>query len=332
MVWGDAMTQLHTFEAGDSNLSERFRCISGTISDNFFAPHYVQPVGERHRPAVMNWAFTEGAIISRAQMSPLYNENRTARTKGTGKYLVWQADQASRLKLPGRPPLHLLPDEFVLLTSDMATEWLVPHEFTTSCLIIDNALFNEHVPHAADLLGRRLSFPFGLDAVLRAMFESAWAITCAGQFADLGIHIVRAVLQTLSAVPSDPRAQGPRRTHLEIRRAQVRRFIEQHYARPDLSIASIASSLKVSQRYVQMSFRSERTTPSEYLRNCRLAASAQLLCDPEQGTRTITEIAFACGFNSAAHFSSEFKHAYGVSPRDFRSDAQAGRSSPAQAI
>ncbi|MEJ0037756.1 MAG: helix-turn-helix transcriptional regulator [Gammaproteobacteria bacterium] len=207
----------------------------------------------------------------------------------------------------------------------MATEWRVPHEFTTSCLIIDNALFNEHVPHAADLLGRRLSFPFGLDAILRAMFESAWAITCAGQFADLGIPVVRAMLQILSAARPEVQAQGPRRTHLEIRRSQVRRFIERHYARPDLSIASIASSLKLSPRYVQMAFRSERTTPSEYLRHCRLAASAQLLCDPEQGARTITEIAFACGFNSAAHFSSEFKHTYGVSPRDFRFDAHRRR-------
>jgi len=313
------MTPLHTFEAGDSNLSERFRTISGTVSENFFAPHHMQPVGERHRPAVMNWAYTDGAIISHAQMSPLYNENRTARNRNAGKYLVWQADQASRLKLAGRPPLHLQPDEFVLLTSDMATEWLVPHEFTTSCLIIDNDLFNEHVPHAAELLGRRLSFPFGLDAVLRAMFESAWTITCAGQFADLGRHIVRAVLQTLAAVPPSLQEHGPRPTHLEIRRAQVRRFIEQNYSRPDLSIASIASSLHLSQRYVQLAFKSERTTPSEYLRHCRLTASAQLLGDPAHGTRTITEIAFACGFNSAAHFSSEFKQAYGMSPRDFRS-------------
>ena len=317
------MARVHTFEANEANLFERFRSISGTISDNFAAPHYVQPVGERHRPAVMNWAYTEGATISHAHMSPLYNENRTARASSAPKFLVWQADQASHLRVRGGAMIHLLPDEFVLLTSDMATEWRVPHEFTTSCLIIDPELIDEYLPQAAELLARRLSFPFGLDAILRAMFDSAWAISAAGRFEELGTHIVRAVLQTLSAIPRHDPAQGlnPRPTHLEIRRAQVRRFIEQNYSRADLSVASIASSLKLSPRYVQLALKADATTPSEYLRTCRLTASAQLLRDPEQATRTITEIAFACGFNSAAHFSSEFKHAYGLSPRDFRSGA-----------
>ena len=116
----------------------------------------------------------------------------------------------------------------------------------------------------------------------------------------------------------------PRKSHLEIRRAQARAFIETHYNRPDLSIASIAEHLKVSRRYVQMAFKADSTTPSEHLRNCRLAAAAQLLRDPQQSARTITEIAFACGFNSSPHFSSEFKQTYGVSPRTYRCEDRLG--------
>lgn len=317
------MTQLCEFQASESNLADRFRSISSAISDNFDAPHHVQPVGKRHPPAVMRWASAEGVVISRAHMPPLYLENRTPRPRHAPKYFLWQADQSSRLWLKGKEPIHLLPDEFVLITSDMANEWIVPRNFTTSCLIIDTEFVNEYLPRAADLLARRLSLPYGLDAVLRAMMESAWAMSCAGKFEELGTDLVRAVLQTLSTVPvrGEASAAPPPKSHLAIRRAQARAFIEQHYARSDLSVASVADHLKVSRRYVEMAFKTESTTPSEYLRACRLAAAARLLRDPDQSTRTITEIAFACGFNSSPHFSSEFKHAFGISPRSYRAES-----------
>ena len=315
------MTQLSTFEASQANLTDRFRCISAAISDNFAAPHHVQPVGERHRPAVMRWAESEGVVMSRADMPSLYLENRTPRPRRAPKYFLWQADQASRLWLRGREPLQLLPNEFVLITSDMANEWTVPRDFTTTCLIIDSDLVDECLPRAAELVARRLILPFGLDEVLHSMVESAWAMCCGGQFEQLGTQLVRVCLQTLSTVPSG-RAQSSLPHHkspLEIRRAQARAFIEDHYAEPELSVTVIADHLRVSRRYLQMAFKGDSTTPSEYLRSCRLASAARLLRDPDHKGRTITEIAFACGFNSSPHFSSEFKEAYGVCPRTFRS-------------
>ena len=315
------MTQLSTFEAGEANLTDRFRSISAAISDNFAAPFFVKPVGERHRPARMRWAESEGVVMSRSEMPSLYLENRTPRPRRAPKYFLWQADQASRLWLRGRDPLHLLPNEFVLITSDMANEWTVPHDFTTTCLIMDSDLVDECLPRAADLLARRLTLPFGLDAVLHGMVDSAWAMCCAGQFEKLGTQLVRVCLQTLSTVPSG-RTQSSlpiQKSPLEIRRAQARAFIEEHYAEPELSVTVIADHLHVSRRYLQMAFKGDSTTPSEYLRSCRLASAARLLRDPNHGGRTITEIAFACGFNSSPHFSSEFKEAYGVCPRTFRS-------------
>jgi AraC-like DNA-binding protein len=322
------MTLLSTFEASEANVTDRFRSISDAISDNFAAPHYVQPVGERHRAALMRWASADGVVMSRAHMPSLYLENRTPRPRRAPKYFLWQADQASRLWLRGRDPIHLQPDEFVLITSDMANEWTVPRDFTTTCLIIDSELVDECLPRAAELLARRLSLPFGLDTVLHAMVDSAWAMCSAGRFEQLGTGLVRAVLQTLSTVPGNgaPDPLPPHKTPLEIRRAQARAFIEKHYAQPDLSITTIAEHLNVSRRYLQMAFKSDCTTPSEYVRTCRLAAAARLLMDPEHSGRTITEIAFACGFNSSPHFSSEFKEAYGVSPRSYRGGAPAEQS------
>ena len=39
--------------------------------------------------------------------------------------------------------------------------------------------------------------------------------------------------------------------------------------------------------------------------------------------RSITEIAFECGFTSSAHFSTEFRKSFGASPRAFRRSATA---------
>lgn len=58
--------------------------------------------------------------------------------------------------------------------------------------------------------------------------------------------------------------------------------------------------------------------PLAYLRKCRLNACARLLRDPQWAKSSITEICFACGFSSSAHFSTEFKRTFGLSPREYR--------------
>jgi signal transduction histidine kinase/DNA-binding response OmpR family regulator len=52
-------------------------------------------------------------------------------------------------------------------------------------------------------------------------------------------------------------------------------------------------------------------TPSELLRELRLESAAQLL---ENRTGTVSEVAFAVGFKSPAHFSRAFKEHFGVAP------------------
>jgi len=58
-----------------------------------------------------------------------------------------------------------------------------------------------------------------------------------------------------------------------------------------------------------------------YLRSIRLAACARLLRDPACRDRSITQVSFDCGFNSSAHFSTEFRRMYGLTPRDYRRTA-----------
>jgi AraC-like DNA-binding protein len=57
-------------------------------------------------------------------------------------------------------------------------------------------------------------------------------------------------------------------------------------------------------------------TVFHWLRDYRLASARCLLCGKCRWS--ITEVAFACGFSSSAHFAAAFREAYQCSPQDFR--------------
>ncbi len=57
-------------------------------------------------------------------------------------------------------------------------------------------------------------------------------------------------------------------------------------------------------------------TPIEYLTHCRLNTATRLLT--EQPEMSITEVAYACGFNSSQYFATTFQSRRGYSPSKFR--------------
>jgi AraC family L-rhamnose operon regulatory protein RhaS len=54
----------------------------------------------------------------------------------------------------------------------------------------------------------------------------------------------------------------------------------------------------------------------EYLNQCRLEHAARML--REDPTRSITDIAFACGFNSSQYFATAFRKRFGLAPANYR--------------
>jgi AraC-like DNA-binding protein len=57
----------------------------------------------------------------------------------------------------------------------------------------------------------------------------------------------------------------------------------------------------------------------------RLEACRRELGDPQQGHRSISDIAFGWGFNDAAHFSRAFRERFGLSPREWRASNSSTR-------
>lgn len=99
---------------------------------------------------------------------------------------------------------------------------------------------------------------------------------------------------------------------------EVKSFIHQHLADPKLSACMIAKALNISKSYLYLLFQGENTTVNRYIWDLRLEKSRADLANPLHSHRTITEIAFAWGFNNSTHFSRMFKERYGLSARAYR--------------
>jgi AraC-like DNA-binding protein len=101
-------------------------------------------------------------------------------------------------------------------------------------------------------------------------------------------------------------------------RARVKAYIESNLARKDLDIEEIARRMGCSRRYVFRAFQLTDTTPSQYIWDLRLERSKERLTTGCFHGGSISEVAFSCGFSSAAHFSRAFRKRYGMSPSDAR--------------
>jgi AraC-like DNA-binding protein len=96
---------------------------------------------------------------------------------------------------------------------------------------------------------------------------------------------------------------------------RARQFILTNLDDPELSVQAIAEASHVSIRTLYTLFGADACTPGKWIQEARLEACRRDLEDPLQARRTILDIAFAHGFNDAAHFSRLFRSRYGTAPR-----------------
>jgi len=83
-----------------------------------------------------------------------------------------------------------------------------------------------------------------------------------------------------------------------------------------LSPSELSGMIGVSKRQLERLFRRHlNTTPARYYLILRLNEAKRLL---EQSSMPIIDVAIACGFNSAGHFSYRYRSYFGLSPRKAR--------------
>ncbi|MBC2777197.1 helix-turn-helix transcriptional regulator [Parasphingopyxis marina] len=313
------MQETNSLEFERARPSERGAIIGDMLSSAYSSDWTARLLDRDDNCLKVGGETVDGIGIASASLPPLSIRNDPPPRRKERKYYIYVADQVQKLELPDGEALILNPEQLTVLSSDMPIKITIPKPYRTTSLIIDRDIFETSIPCSRILVGRRLTFPDHVNSVLKEMLESAFLISHAGKFGDAAPHLARSFLEYLlmsihfdKAIPADsPNA-------LEFRRKQVMAYIEQNFGQPELSVEHIARRLGVSARYVQMAFAGFEMSPSQCIKKCRLEATAKRLRDPQWSGISITEISFRCGFNSSAHFSNEFRKAYGMAPREYR--------------
>ena len=131
--------------------------------------------------------------------------------------------------------------------------------------------------------------------------------------------IVDVLVAGLHSLPACGRAELSSLSAYHV--ARVKQCIDERLRDPSLTIESVAAALGMSVGHLHRVFKAEPQSPSQYLRDRRLAACSQELLDPRRAKASVAQIAFGWGFNDAAHFSRSFKACFGCTARDWRRQA-----------
>jgi AraC-like DNA-binding protein len=202
-----------------------------------------------------------------------------------------------------------------------------PHRMScsdaTQILIIRTPpdLLRRFFPFPEQLCGRRLARQATFADVATNMAQSVWRQCERGPSERFATSMARNLLDVLAtsyAVSFDDGAADS--SVVAARRIHAQRFIEAHLRDQDLTPVRVANALHISPRYLRMLFEGEQESITSYILRRRLEECAKQIANPLWYGHTITQIAFASGFNSAAHFTRAFREHYGTTPTGYRRD------------
>mgnify|MGYP006192085829 FL=1 len=110
-----------------------------------------------------------------------------------------------------------------------------------------------------------------------------------------------------------------------VRAARLRALkdeIEAQFTVPGISLAEIAAGQGISERYARALFAQEETTFSDYVTRKRLQLVRQMLADPAQDRRSVSDLAMASGFGDLSWFNKCYRQVFGETPSDSRAQAR----------
>jgi signal transduction histidine kinase/ligand-binding sensor domain-containing protein/CheY-like chemotaxis protein len=107
---------------------------------------------------------------------------------------------------------------------------------------------------------------------------------------------------------------------------RVREAIQRGLADPDFGVGELADAVSQDRSHLFRRIKQHfGESPSDLIRRMRVEAGARLLTE---GSATVTDVAYAVGFNSLSYFCHRFQQAYGLTPAAYRSRASESHPEP----
>lgn len=193
-------------------------------------------------------------------------------------------------------------------------------------LRVERSILRDLVSDAEDRLMKPLPIHGTAAHLLDSYFNTIeW---CASTTAELdhviGVHIVDLVALVVGADGEAGRLAAQRGGRAA-RFQSIKQWLLDRLDRPALSVNDVARAHEISPRSVQYLFEAGGTTFSAWLLDQRMALAKRRLTDPRFNDRSISSIAFACGFGDLSHFNHGFRRAFGQTPTDLRHRARRAR-------
>ena len=180
-------------------------------------------------------------------------------------------------------------------------------------LMMPTEMISSRLYNLSELTLRRFS---GTSGVSKAAYQFVQNIF--GEIVTLRSEFEREIIDTISyLLRLSLRDLSPETTlgsQKSITCNRIKSYIVSNLRDPELNIDQIAETIRCSKRYLHRAFEEEESSISEYIWQLRLDRCRVELLNPASQGKSITDIAFSWGFNSCSHFSTAFKHRFGMPP------------------
>ena len=189
----------------------------------------------------------------------------------------------------------------------------------SAVLAISRDMLSQLRPNDDHLYGKPIRGQLGMGRLLSTMLQSLQGQERTGDWSRDSAAIL-SVIQTMldCALGARTCESDRRKMRAGAKIDAMRAWAEEHAEDPGMDADMLADKFCLSRRTLYRLFADIGTTPHRWLSNIKLDLARRWLTDADSPYHTISQVAFAAGFNDSSHFARLFRRRFGISPNGLR--------------